>query len=126
MKALFDALNIAYDAKEQRVHYSQCDIAGIHRGRRRVPFAGDVGRCRVACGPRPSRMQTAIQWIVTIIRWPLLLLGIVIGLAFIYELALVRERPMALDHGWQRRHVDYLDCIFNGFFVLRCKLRQLP
>jgi membrane protein len=92
VKALFDALNIVYDAKETRGFITLNAIS--------LAFTAGVAAFLLlamsAVVVLPAvlghlGLQTAIEWIVTIIRWPLLLLGIVIGLAFIYRFGPCRE-----------------------------------
>jgi membrane protein len=92
IKALFDALNIVYSAKETR---------GFIR-LNAVSLAFTVGAIIflllsisvVVLLPRvvgPLGVGAATEWIVTLIRWPLLLAAIITGLALIYRFGPCRE-----------------------------------
>jgi membrane protein len=86
MKALFDALNIVYGARETRGFVTLNAIS--------MSFTvGAIGFLLLALSlvvVLPSAMkfiglEAATAWILTIVRWPLLLGGIILGLAFIYR-----------------------------------------
>jgi membrane protein len=92
VKALFDALNIVYDAKETRgfvtlnavsLAFTAATAAFLLLAMSLVVVLpvvlGDLG------------LAGGSEWVVTIVRWPLLLLGIIFGLAFIYRFGPCRE-----------------------------------
>lgn len=92
MKALFDALNIVYAAKETRGFITLNAIS--------LTFTiGAVIFLLLAIGAMvvlPSAvkyigLESATEWTVTVLRWPLLLGGIILGLAFIYRFGPNRE-----------------------------------
>jgi membrane protein len=93
VKALFDALNIVYDAKETRgfVFLNAVSLAFT---------AGTAAFLLLALAlviVLPAvfghlGLEARTEWIVAIIRWPLLLLAIIVGLAFVYRFGPCREK----------------------------------
>jgi membrane protein len=92
MKALFDALNIVYAAKETRGFITLNAVS--------LTFTiGAVVFLLLAIGGLvvlPTAMkyiglESATEWIVIVVRWPLLLMGVILGLALIYRFGPNRE-----------------------------------
>jgi membrane protein len=92
VKALFDALNIVYDARETRGFISL----------NAVSLAFTIGAAVFLLSAMslvvllPAILNylglgAATESLVTIMRWPMLLAGIIIGLAFIYRFGPCRE-----------------------------------
>jgi membrane protein len=92
MKALFDALNIVYGAKEKRGFIKLNAISMTFTAGAVVFLLAAIGILVVL----PTAMkyigfEAATGWILATLRWPLLLLGIILGLAFIYRFGPNRE-----------------------------------
>jgi len=92
IKALFDALNIVYSAKETRgfVRLNAVSLA-LTAGAMIFLLTAIL---LIALLPRivgPLGLGSATEWLVTLIRWPLLLAGVILGLAFIYRFGPCRE-----------------------------------
>ena len=92
VKALFDALNIVYDAKETRGFISLNAVSLAFTAAAAaflllamslvVVLPAVLGHLGLGGGS---------EWVVTLVRWPVLLLGIILGLAFIYRFGPCRE-----------------------------------
>jgi membrane protein len=92
MKALFDALNIVYAAKETR-GFITLNAVSLAFTAGAIVFLLLAMSLVVVLPAIMGRLglETATEWIVTLVRWPLLLAGIVLGLAFIYRFGPCRE-----------------------------------
>jgi membrane protein len=92
MKALFDALNIVYDAKETRgfITLNAMSLAFTAATAAFLLLAMSLVVVLPAVLGHFG-LGAATEWTVTLIRWPLLLLGIVLGLAFIYRFGPCRD-----------------------------------
>jgi hypothetical protein len=125
VKALFDALNIVYDAKETRglITLNAVSLA-ITAG---AVFFLLLAISLIVVLPNALGsfgLQSATEWIVVIVRWPLLLAGIVLALAVIYRFGPCRENAQ-WQHRRQRGDLAGLDCFLDGVFLPRGQLRQL-
>ena len=92
MKALFDALNIVYAAKETRGFVALNAVSLTFTLGAVVFMLLAIGVLVVA--PAVMKyigLETSTEWIVSVVRWPLLLGGIVLGLSFIYRFGPNRE-----------------------------------
>ena len=92
MKALFDALNIVYDAKETRGFMTLNAVS--------LAFTAGAATFLLLAMSLVVVLPTVLgrfglgsgtEWIVTLIRWPMLLFGLILGLAFIYRFGPCRE-----------------------------------
>lgn len=92
MKALFDALNIVYAAKETR-GFIILNAISLTFTAAAIVFLLLTLSLVILLPTAIDRLglEAATEWIVTIIRWPLLLGGIVLALAFIYRFGPCRE-----------------------------------
>ena len=92
VKALFDALNIVYDAKETRGFITLNAVSLAFTAGAVVFLLLAISLIVVLPNVLGSLgLQAATEWIVVIVRWPLLLAGIVVALAFIYRFGPCRE-----------------------------------
>jgi len=92
MKALFDALNIVYSAKETRgfITLNAVSLAFTAGAIVFLLFAiSVVVVLPVVMGH--LGLERATTWIVTLVRWPLLLGGVILALSFIYRFGPCRE-----------------------------------
>jgi membrane protein len=92
MKALFDALNIVYGAKETRGFVALNAVSLTFTLGAIVFMLLAIGVLVVV--PAVMKyigLETSTEWIVSVVRWPLLLGGIVLGLSFIYRFGPNRE-----------------------------------
>ena len=92
MKALFDALNIVYAAKETRGFLALNAVSLTFTLGAVVFMLLAIGVLVVA--PAVMKyigLETSTEWIVSVVRWPLLLGGIILGLSFIYRFGPNRE-----------------------------------
>jgi membrane protein len=92
VKALFDALNIVYDARETRGFISLNAVSlAFTIGAAVFLFSAMSLVVLLPAILSYLGLAAATESIVTIIRWPLLLAGIIVGLAFIYRFGPCRE-----------------------------------
>src|SRR5437868_6201802 len=92
MKALFDALNIVYAAKETR-GFIILNAVSLAFTVGTIAFLLLALSLVVLLPTLMGRLglEAATEWIVTIMRWPLLLGGIILALALIYRFGPCRE-----------------------------------
>ena len=93
MKALFDTLNVVYDEKEKRgfVKLNLVSLAFTLSGILFILVA--LGAIVVLPAILDSLgLGSAIEWLLRILRWPLLLLVVALGLAVIYRYGPSRAR----------------------------------
>lgn len=97
MAALFDALNVVYDEKEQR------SLFRFYATTILFTLAGITFVCVAVTGVivLPLGLQflgstTMTEWLVDILRWPILLVTLVVSLAFVY-----RYGPSRRDARWR-------------------------
>jgi membrane protein len=92
MKALFDALNIVYGAKERRGFITLNAVSLAFTAGAIVFLLAAIGILVVLpAAMKYIGMEGAAGWAVAIVQWPVLLLGIILGLAFIYRFGPDRE-----------------------------------
>jgi membrane protein len=92
VKALFDALNIVYDANETRGFITLNAVSLAFTAGAVVFLLLAISLIVVLPNALGSfGLQSATEWIVVIVRWPLLLAGIVLALAVIYRFGPCRE-----------------------------------
>ena len=92
VKALFDALNIVYDAKETRGFITLNAVSLAFTAGAVVFLLLAISLIIVLPNALGALgLQAATEWIAIIVRWPLLLAGIVLALAFIYRFGPCRE-----------------------------------
>src|SRR5206468_2084580 len=92
MKAIFDALNIVYDAKEQRglIKLNAISLAFTTA----ALFVLLIAIAAIVVLPAAldyAGLETIGGWIVMLARWPVLYAIVVLGLAFIYRFGPDRE-----------------------------------
>ena len=95
MKAMFDALNIAYEEDEKRGFIKlNLDLARIHARRDAVHDAGDWRRSSSSpsCSSS-SDSGTVAEVLISLSRWPLLLVAVAFGLALLYRFGPSRAAP---------------------------------
>jgi membrane protein len=92
VKALFDALNIVYDTKETR-GFVALNAESLAFTVGTAAFLLLAMSLVVALPPVLGNLGLAAgsEWAVTVLRWPILLIGIILGLAFIYRFGPCRE-----------------------------------
>lgn len=92
VKALFDALNIVYDAKETR-GFITLNAVSLAFTAAAAAFSMLAMSLMVVLPAVLGHMgvETGNQWTLTLVRWPVLLIGIILGLAFIYRFGPCRE-----------------------------------
>jgi membrane protein len=92
VKALFDALNIVYDAKETRGFITLNAVSLTFTAGAVVFLLLAISIIVVMPNVLGSLgLQTATEWIVVIVRWPFLLAGLVLALAFTYRFGPCRD-----------------------------------
>jgi membrane protein len=92
VKALFDALNIVYDANETRGFIALNAVSLAFTAGAVVFLLLAVSLIVVLPNILGSLgLRAATEWIVVVVRWPFLLAGIVLALAFIYRFGPCRE-----------------------------------
>jgi len=93
MKALFDALNIVYDEEEKR-SFVALNLLSLTFTLGAIAF---ILSALVAIVILPIifnfiGLGTQAEWILAIARWPLLLIGLVLGLSLIYRFGPSRDK----------------------------------
>jgi membrane protein len=94
VKALFDALNVVYREREQRSFFRLNAISLAFTFGAIVFMV--VALCAIAVLPLALGylgLSGAIQWLITLGKWPLLLAAIAVGIALIYRYGPSREEP---------------------------------
>jgi membrane protein len=86
MKAIFDALNVAYNEREKRSFF-QLNIQSLlfTFGTIAVLVAALLAIVAVPLAMNYLGLGPATEWIISIGRWPLVLIGVVLLLAFLYR-----------------------------------------
>lgn len=94
IKALFDALNVVYGEKEKRGFFAvnatslAFTIAAI--GFLLIAIGAIAGLPAIL---KHLPLGHVLEWIISLLRWPLLLASVVVALAFIYRYGPSRDRP---------------------------------
>ena len=94
IKALFDALNIVYGEKEKRGFFS------LNATSLAFTIAA-IGFLLIAIGAvavlpailKHLPLGYVLEWIISLLRWPILLAAVVVALAFVYRYGPSRDRP---------------------------------
>lgn len=94
MKALFDALNVVYDEKERRGFF-KLNAVSLALTIGAIVFVlaaiGFIVALPVALELLPLR--GVLQWLIHALRWPMLLLAIIVALALLYRFGPSRDQP---------------------------------
>ena len=93
MKALFDALNIVYDEQEKRsfIALNAQSLAFTLGGMAFILVAiGGIVALPVALGF--LGLSSATEWLLSLGRWPVLLIAVVLGLSLIFRYGPSRDR----------------------------------
>jgi membrane protein len=94
MKALFDALNIVYDEQEER-GFIKLNLVSLAFTLGAILFML-LALAAVVVVPivfNVIGLGSVVNWLVKILRWPLLLVGVALGLALIYRYGPSRDHP---------------------------------
>jgi len=93
MKAIFDALNIVYDEEEQRgIVALNLQSLGFTLGAIAFMLLALAGIVVLPIALDFVGLGAAVEWLLTIARWPVLLGVIVLGLAVLYRYGPSRDR----------------------------------
>ena len=94
MKALFDALNVVYGEKEKR-SFIKLNVISLAFTIGALLFLV-VALAAITVLPvvlNDLGLATATEWLVELGKWPLLLIGVALGIAFLYRYGPSREKP---------------------------------
>ena len=94
MKAIFDALNVAYGEEEKRSFF-RLNLQSMTFTILAIVSAIVAMMAVVVLPPALDflGLADALQWLISIARWPLLLLGLVVALAVLYRYGPSRDEP---------------------------------
>jgi membrane protein len=94
IKALFDALNVVYGEKEKRGFFA-LNATSLAFTIAAISFlliaTGAIAGLPAVMKHLP--LGHVLEWIISILRWPILLAAIVLGLAFVYRYGPSRDQP---------------------------------
>jgi membrane protein len=93
IKALFDALNVVYDEKEKRGFFA-LNVTSLAFTIGAITFLivaiAAVAGLPIALKHLP--LHRVVEWVIEIMRWPVLLAAVVLALAFFYRYGPSRDR----------------------------------
>jgi membrane protein len=94
MKALFDALNVVYGEKEKR-GFIKLNVISLAFTIGALLFMV-LALAAITVLPvvlNALGLATATEWLIELGKWPLLLTGVALGIAFVYRYGPSREKP---------------------------------